>query len=122
MSNIQEVDADIVNALILTDLLMNNSEEEGHGDLVTIVDCSAVWCGPCKRMLPVLEQLADDNLFPHQIVKIDIDKNRAFAQKNEVRSVPNFIVYSNGTKVGSFSGARGKDDFVAEVNRVLDDA
>ena len=107
-------------ATLLVDELANNVD--GNGDLITVIDCTAIWCGPCKRMLPILEDLSSDEEFAPRIFKIDVDKNRGWANEQGVKGVPNFIIFRNGQRAGSFSGARGKSDFVAEVNKVLDDA
>ena len=102
----------------LTELEEHLSTTEG----VVVVDCTATWCGPCKRMIPVLQELEDDTEFAPDIVQIDLDQNREWARNQNVQGVPAFLIYEDGLKVGQFSGAKGKDDFVAEVNKVLDDA
>ncbi len=70
-----------------------------------VVDFGAEWCGPCKQLDPILEEIAAENLEKIKVFKIDIDKNPVTPQKFGVRGIPTIMLFNNGklvdTKVGS---------------------
>ena len=76
-----------------------------ESNVPVLVDFSAVWCGPCQMMGPVLDQLAAEYEGRAKIVKVDIDQSADLAMKYQIMSVPNMIFFKGGEKRDAIIGA-----------------
>jgi thioredoxin 1 len=84
---------------------------------VLLVDYWAKWCGPCKTLIPRLEDL--ESKYPNvKFVKIDVDENREHAQEIGIRSVPTVIVIKNNEVVHRSSGANGEAYYKEVLNKL----
>ena len=92
----------------------NFQEEIREHPGITVIDFWADWCGPCKMMAPVFEELSKE-LPKIKFAKLNVDDQGELAQEFGVMSIPTFIVFKNGKEVGRIIGARGKSDFKAEI-------
>lgn len=71
---------------------------------LVLVDFHAVWCAPCKKMSPIIEQLKNDFDGDVKIEKIDVEANRKIAQNHQIESIPGFVLFKNGNKVWTHTG------------------
>ena len=84
---------------------MENFNDIINSEQLTLVDFFATWCGPCKMMHPVLEQLKDEMGESIRIIKIDVDKNNGLAMNYRVQSVPTLMLFRKGEMLWRQSGA-----------------
>lgn len=88
-----------------------------NSETPTLVDFTATWCGPCKAMAPILEQLAGKVGEKARIVKIDVDKNPAIAEKMNIQGVPTFVLYKNGKVIWRQSGMQSLNQLESLINQ-----
>lgn len=98
----------------------NNKDMENLTDIIkgsqlTLVDFYATWCGPCKMMHPVLEQLKKDLGDSIRVIKVDIDKNESTAMQMRIQSVPTLMIFQSGEMKWRQSGAMSLADLKATI-------
>ena len=94
-------------------------EWEFKGDLPCIIDFYADWCGPCKMVAPVLEQLSKEYEGKVNIYKIDTEKEQELAAAFQIRSIPSILFCPKGEKPQMSMGALPKESFVEAIENVL---
>ena len=87
-----------------------------ESDKVALVDFWAPWCGPCKMIAPILDEVATDLQGKVKVVKINIDENEQTPAKYSVRGIPTLMVFKDGKNVATKVGALAKGQLVAFVN------
>lgn len=80
-----------------------------------LVDFWAPWCGPCKAIAPILEELSGELDGKVQIKKVNVDENSAIAAEYNIRAIPTLLLFKNGSLADQFVGMVGKDDLKAKL-------
>ena len=87
----------------------NFESEVLQSDTPVVVDFWAPWCGPCKQIAPILDQLADEFKGRVRVAKVDVDRNRMVANAYAIQSIPTLIAVRNGEVVGRVMGFQNKN-------------
>jgi thioredoxin 1 len=96
-----------------------SDEEIGAADAPVIVDFWAEWCGPCKMIAPILEEIASEHEGKVRIAKLNVDDNPNAARRFDVMSIPTLIVFRDGQPVKRMVGAKGKGQLLQELSEFI---
>jgi len=96
----------------------NFDTEVVKSDLPVMMDFWAPWCGPCRMVGPVVENLANENSAKINTGKINVDENQALAMQFGVRSIPTIVFFKNGQEVKRIVGAQGKAQLQKVINEI----
>jgi thioredoxin 1 len=102
---------------VLTDATFD--EEISSSDEPVVVDFWAEWCGPCKMIAPILEEIAVEHAGKVRVAKLDVDSNPGVTRRFDVMSIPTVIVFQDGEPAKRMIGAKGKGQLLQELSEFL---
>ncbi len=104
---------------VLTLTSDNFEQDVEKSDVPVLVDFWAQWCGPCKMIAPIINELADDYAGKAKVGKVDIDDHQALAAKFGITSIPTLLVFKGGEVADQIMGLRPKEDLAAALDKAL---
>jgi thioredoxin 1 len=97
----------------------NFDDEVLKSDKPVVVDFWAAWCGPCRMVSPIIDELAADYAGKIKVGKVNVDEQRSIAERYRIMSIPTIYLFKNGQPVDKIIGARPKADFERFIQQAL---
>ncbi len=104
----------------IIELTAENFENEIQGDTPLLVDFWAAWCGPCRMVAPVLDELAEEMGDTVRIGKLNVDQNQELSMQFQVQSIPTFVLFKGGEVADRMMGAMPKAAFEKFIEKNVD--
>ncbi len=98
---------------------VNFENEVLKSDKPVLVDFWAAWCGPCKMVSPIIDQLAEQYAGKVKVVKLNVDENPEIAGQYNIMSIPSVYLFNNGKHVDGIVGAKSKQSFEEIINKYI---
>lgn len=99
--------------------LTDDTFDDGIAEGVVLVDFTATWCGPCKALAPVLDDIAADETTSFRIVKVDIDDSPSTKDRFKIRGVPTLVLFEDGEPLTRMVGGRSKAALLDAISAVV---
>ena len=103
---------------MVTELNESKFDSFVESNKIAIIDCWAPWCGPCRRMGPIVEELSNDLAGKAGVAKLNTDENQGIAIRFNINAIPTLLVFKDQVLVDSLVGLRPKEDIIEYVNRL----
>ena len=97
----------------------NFAKEVLQSEIPVLIDFWATWCGPCKMLLPVIDEIAKEFEGKVKVCKVNTDENMSLSSQFQITSIPCLIIFKGGKAVHKMVGFRPKADIVRELNEII---
>lgn len=101
---------------MVTELTDSNFDKFIADNSLVIIDCWAPWCGPCRRMTPIMDELDTEFSGRAAVAKLNVDDNNAISLRFGIRAIPTLLIFKNQVLVEQLVGLRPKEDIVEFIN------
>jgi thioredoxin 1 len=98
----------------------NFEAEVLKSDVPVVVDFWAVWCGPCRMVAPIVEELAKQYEGRVKVASLNVDEERGLAQKYGIQSIPTLVFFKGGSTAGQIIGVQPKEKIAAKLDELLE--
>jgi len=103
---------------MVTELTDSTFDAFVRNNKIAVIDCWAPWCGPCRRMAPIMEDLSNATLGKAGVAKLNVDNSHAISTRFGIRAIPTVLIFKDGVLVETLVGLRGKEDFLEIINTI----
>ncbi|HEX4638542.1 MAG TPA: thioredoxin [Chthoniobacterales bacterium] len=93
----------------------SNFDKEINGDTPVLVDFWAEWCGPCKLIAPLLDEIAREKAGAVKVAKVNVDQNQSLSFKYNIRAIPSLLFFKNGQLRDQVTGMTSKKDLLSRI-------
>ena len=104
----------------VTEVTSDNFDEKIKSSEIAIIDIWAEWCGPCKQLSPIIDEVSSELGNKVVVGKMDADANLDFVKTLNVRNIPTILYYKNGEVVERTNGLKTKNEILSIVNKLLE--
>lgn len=103
---------------MVTELNESNFDSFVESNKIAIIDCWAPWCGPCRRMGPIIDELDKDMAGKVAVGKLNTDENQAIAMQYDINAIPTLLIFKDGVAQEPLVGLRPKEDIISYIDRL----
>jgi len=103
---------------LVTELNNDTFDKFIESNGIAVIDCWAPWCGPCRRMGPIIEEVSNEMKGKAGVAKLNVDENNMISLRFGIRAIPTLLMFKDKVLVETLVGLRTKDDIIEYIKRM----